>query len=285
MCFNPRVLAGGRDLVVPYDTDNAGVSIHASSREDATWIPLLPFLFLPGFNPRVLAGGRDSFTISSHSGNKVSLHASSREDATYLLQLRQPLCRFQSTRPRGRTRLFLLTRKAPESGFNPRVLAGGRDPENNARSGVSGFNPRVLAGGRDSVTVVQGQLKKFQSTRPRGRTRRHCSFLREPSTSFNPRVLAGGRDMIAPNLNQIVEFQSTRPRGRTRQNFLDALTHATSFNPRVLAGGRDILFRAFLMGIKFQSTRPRGRTRQLDSSFQGGRGVSIHASSREDATR
>ena len=82
LCFNPRVLAGGRDGVPPEDKE----------RSD-------------GFNPRVLAGGRD-------------------------------LIRF----------LFITHLTC----FNPRVLAGGRDPMAN------GVRRDIL----------------FQSTRPRGRTRR-----------------------------------------------------------------------------------------------------------------
>ena len=34
--FNPRVLAGGRDECTPFSNVLSGVSIHASSREDAT---------------------------------------------------------------------------------------------------------------------------------------------------------------------------------------------------------------------------------------------------------
>ena len=59
----------------------SGVSIHASSREDATCCPLIM--------------GSESI---------VSIHASSREDATQLRRLAAVLV-----------------------GFNPRVLAGGRD--------------------------------------------------------------------------------------------------------------------------------------------------------------
>ena len=57
-CFNPRVLAGGRDVQRLLHVAKKRVSIHASSREDATKYPLVDF---DGkrFNPRVLAGGRD----------------------------------------------------------------------------------------------------------------------------------------------------------------------------------------------------------------------------------
>ena len=36
MSFNPRVLAGGRDKRLPVEKQGVTVSIHASSREDAT---------------------------------------------------------------------------------------------------------------------------------------------------------------------------------------------------------------------------------------------------------
>ena len=79
--FNPRVLAGGRDIASPPLQTAAGVSIHASSREDATRRIRRDFCLVVvsihassredatstgfsdsealRFNPRVLAGGRD----------------------------------------------------------------------------------------------------------------------------------------------------------------------------------------------------------------------------------
>ena len=56
------------------------------------------------FNPRVLAGGRDRCQDSAEDDIE-----------------------FQSTRPRGRTRLIYLIKNSTQRGFNPRVLAGGRD--------------------------------------------------------------------------------------------------------------------------------------------------------------
>ena len=61
---------------------NFTVSIHASSREDATLYDLTGY-FLLG----------------------VSIHASSREDATQYPVPDAEFILFQSTRPRGRTRL------------------------------------------------------------------------------------------------------------------------------------------------------------------------------------
>ena len=149
-------------------------------------------------------------------------------------------CLFQSTRPRGRTRLFFRLISAEHLSFNPRVLAGGRDTlpfsgdnwdsvsihassREDATSGditpkwARSFNPRVLAGGRDNYSPEQPQCHQFQSTRPRGRTRRNSTPGPFCGQGFNPRVLAGGRD-------HIVAFRA-RFEG--------------SFNPRVLAGGRD----------------------------------------------
>ena len=56
----------------------------------------------------------------------------------------------------------------------------------------------------------------FQSTRPRGRTRRALYKLDLFTDSFNPRVLAGGRDQHVCKRDALDWFQSTRPRGRTR---------------------------------------------------------------------
>ena len=193
-CFNPRVLAGGRDSAKTASEVKYNVSIHASSREDATKtltsisskLGFNPRVLAGGrdnkgsikaknnssFNPRVLAGGRDSGILSKKRRIRVSIHASSREDATCNrgTEFRIPrvsihassredatpqsldvwhLSQFQSTRPRGRTRL------APVS--NPGVS--------------SGFNPRVLAGGRDMHHKTFAKHYQFQSTRPRGRTR------------------------------------------------------------------------------------------------------------------
>ena len=57
------------------------VSIHASSREDATASHLMRAASV-GFNPRVLAGGRDTAGGAVDDLWRVSIHASSREDAT-----------------------------------------------------------------------------------------------------------------------------------------------------------------------------------------------------------
>ena len=78
------------------------------------------------------------------------------------------------------------------------------------------FNPRVLAGGRDRYYTHYLPVARFQSTRPRGRTRRARVCAREIVGGFNPRVLAGGRDVITHWFPVIL-----------------------CFNPRVLAGGRD----------------------------------------------
>ena len=148
---------------------------------------------------------------------------------------------FQSTRPRGRTRPGGRAVGGCPPGFNPRVLAGGRDTRLSFRTlSLSGFNPRVLAGGRDTGVRRKVITRMFQSTRPRGRTRQ--IFVPKPliPNCFNPRVLAGGRDSLS--------FR------RFQADFC--------FNPRVLAGGRD----------------------SADSIRYFCPAVSIHASSREDAT-
>ena len=148
-CFNPRVLAGGRDpdtmIAVTWiwfqSTRPRGrtrhavavsascplcVSIHASSREDATSLALM-LRGISCFNPRVLAGGRDPPISRVVAVQNVSIHASSREDATRGASCRGVSPRFQSTRPRGRTRLALVRSRKLRQSFNPRVLAGGRD--------------------------------------------------------------------------------------------------------------------------------------------------------------
>ena len=160
------------------------VSIHASSREDATLsliVPYSPQWFqstrprgrtrhtdtLPSapdnrFNPRVLAGGRDAKRKEENFERDVSIHASSREDATTFLRIPVIKTMFQSTRPRGRTRplrpwMFGICRS-----FNPRVLAGGRDLSRARMLLVTlCFNPRVLAGGRDGECRKQYKSKCY----------------------------------------------------------------------------------------------------------------------------
>ena len=136
LCFNPRVLAGGRDHEHHAHKVFVSVSIHASSREDAT-IAGSRHRSGVGFNPRVLAGGRDGGVFKDVMPLVVSIHASSREDATSVLRL-----------------LLLILR------FNPRVLAGGRDNFDAIRySSYLCFNPRVLAGGRDiGISAVRDIL-------------------------------------------------------------------------------------------------------------------------------
>ena len=169
-----------------------------------------------GFNPRVLAGGRDSVPSRNCAYTSVSIHASSREDATFVIGYLENLKRFQSTRPRGRTRL---DHAGTHSGIEVSIHASSRE---DATQFFQFLFPEVV----------------FQSTRPRGRTRPvldpcledgsvsiHASS-REDATDplavvlvgqgFNPRVLAGGRDQIARKLDLAILFQSTRPRGRTR---------------------------------------------------------------------
>ena len=104
ICFNPRVLAGGRDMLHDSCAESHRVSIHASSREDATTV-------------RAIRAVR----------NRVSIHASSREDATGKFWNSRRQKKFQSTRPRGRTRHAERDKRKDERCFNPRVLAGGRD--------------------------------------------------------------------------------------------------------------------------------------------------------------
>ena len=84
------------------------------------------------------------------SGGRVSIRASSREDATISPAVMFCCGRFQSARPRGRTRLLLMRWINESCCFNPRVLAGGRD-----------FKP----------ITFHPCLYWFQSARPRGRTR------------------------------------------------------------------------------------------------------------------
>ena len=59
----------------------------------------------------------------------------------------------------------------------------------------------------------------------------------------------------------------------------------TSFNPRVLPRGRDSIFRELGVRLLFQSTRPPARTRTTLKGSLLTPHVSIHASSREDATK
>ena len=83
----------------------------------------------------------------------------------------------------------------------------------------------------------------------------------------------------------INKFQSTRPRGRTRPVRVSEHRNIDGFNPRVLAGGRDhgsnFCGVNDCVSIHASSREDATRTRR---GIQIGIKVSIHASSREDAT-
>ena len=131
-----------------------------------------------------------------------------------------------------------------------------------------------------------------------------------PQMRFNPRVLAGGRDILrfivlarlmmfqstrprgrtrlmgSESIEVQHWFQSTRPRGRTRPVHRDAQAPANSFNPRVLAGGRDIDETKYhaMLDVSIHASSREDATVAL-ASARDLTAVSIHASSREDATR
>ena len=106
---------------------HCGVSIHASSREDATCLA----------------------TVDCEADD-VSIHASSREDATESCAYVARYIMFQSTRPRGRTRQIRLYARCHKA---VSIHASSREDATLIVSNVThdgyGFNPRVLAGGRD----------------------------------------------------------------------------------------------------------------------------------------
>ena len=148
----------------------------------------------------------------------VSIHASSREDATLFPAHFRRTSQFQSTRPRGRTRLA--SEMLDSAKLLVSIHASSREDATFCQDSpipLNRFNPRVLAGGRDFTQFKGTSCVLFQSTRPRGRTR--------PETQTHGRFQS--------------LFQSTRPRGRTRLLCVLLKTSCASFNPRVLAGGRD----------------------------------------------
>ena len=214
--FNPRVLAGGRDDYSPeqpqchqfqstrprgrtrqYHTmlnKRLRVSIHASSREDATAATSVTLIKLLFQSTRPRGRTRQSAVIDRKEFI-VSIHASSREDATLCVFGVMKSLKFQSTRPRGRTRRvnkWVLLRQCLFQSTRPRGRTRLRFRRYVKRR--NGFNPRVLAGGRDFGSSRKNEVGMFQSTRPRGRT----------------------RPVLAVFLRQLPLFQSTRPRGRTR---------------------------------------------------------------------
>ena len=160
-----------------------------------------------------------SFPLSFHSYHTICENHFPLPAKTICNTIRAPIASglFQSTRTPGRTRLKSYLFRVSDQCFNPRVLAGGRDfPPAQRKPRCQGFNPRVLAGGRDFLLWHHLEDERFQSTRPRGRTRPKHPMSEDQLTGFNPRVLAGGRDFIMGIKTNDQMFQSTRPRGRTR---------------------------------------------------------------------
>ena len=154
------------------------------------------------------------------------------------------------------------SRRLFEAGFNPRVLAGGRDF--GALWGHHGQIVSIHASSREDATHGIGNcsVRDGVSIHASSREDATFSFARSgTASSFNPRVLAGGRDWHNPRRRDHGEFQSTRPRGRTRPGKKGGRgkeiisIHASS---REDATGSN---RRSLSSKTFQSTRPRGRTR------------------------
>ena len=262
-CFNPRVLAGGRDVLLAITALQRAVSIHASSREDATIHQYLIKSSI-SFNPRVLAGGRDSGIRKYWGDWAVSIHASSREDATNPPVSRVIAVQFQSTRPRGRTRLY----GGYTSDYQSVVSIHASSREDATSSPAFTLVPIV-----------------FQSTRPRGRTRPLCHNSRQIEACFNPRVLAGGRDSAktASEVKYNVSIHASSREDATKT--LTSISSKLGFNPRVLAGGRDN--KGSIKAKNNSSFNPRVLAGGRDSGILSKKRrirVSIHASSREDAT-
>ena len=136
------------------------VSIHASSREDATkTAEIIPrFTGFQSTRPR----GRTRLYLRGIIAKfTVSIHASSREDATRvpLICLLKEV--FQSTRPRGRTRHNLIYN---EPSTDVSIHASSREDATSAPFGIPKlkcFNPRVLAGGRDGECRKQYKSKCY----------------------------------------------------------------------------------------------------------------------------
>ena len=149
--------------------------------------------------------------------------------------------RFQSTRPRGRTRLLC-------EWFDP------------------SFEVSIHASSREDATtlVIDGEVFiRFQSTRPRGRTRLPVFSGTKISYCFNPRVLAGGRDAdcIAKRIKRSVSIHASSREDATRLDYMhDATEQFQSTRPRGRTRPVSIVINIFMP--VFQSTRPRGRTRQ-----------------------
>ena len=103
------------------------VSIHASSREDAT-LRHHKSEAETRFNPRVLAGGRDYIAECASYAESVSIHASSREDATNSKRAWNEPCivSIHASSREDATSIPVCKIRFVFS-FNPRVLAGGRD--------------------------------------------------------------------------------------------------------------------------------------------------------------
>ena len=158
--------------------------------------------------------------------------------------------------------LLSFTSKA-ESGFNPRVLTGGRDSRRIVRTEPQrGFNPRVLTGGRDFYAQLSFELQVFQSTRPHGRTR--LAFIL--SWYILPVSIHGPHGRTRLPIHCIRHCCHVSIHASSREDatgVCDRNGGQRRFNPRVLAGGRDSRLHRIPAGLA----------------------VSIHASSREDATR
>ena len=155
------------------------------------------------------------------------------------------------------------------------------------RSPPAGDHVSIHASSREDATTISSSkyfLFMFQSTRPRGRTRHNLiwnEWFRDVSIHASSREDATCYPLITGN-ESIVSIHASSREDATNSPFYQS--HDQSFNPRVLAGGRDTPRLFGHSPNRFQSTRPRGRTRPLAVCHNPRCLVSIHASSREDAT-
>ena len=267
--FNPRAHVG-RDINICSSRHGVDVSIHAPTW-DATAVCISIFISRARFNPRAHVG-RDFCKERAKNSGSVSIHAPTW-DATSRAIDADSHRGFQSTRPRGTRRCWLLL-YFHRFCFNPRAHVG-RDMQERAV---------VLAG-------------VFQSTRPRG-TRHVCCQCLWHGKSFNPRAHVGrdapsphicttpksfnprahvGRDKRMPKSSGSEQmFQSTRPRG-TRRIKGSEIVKEPSFNPRAHVGRDRALVLIINVNRLFQSTRPRGTRRLMPCLSNIAMAVSIHA--------
>ena len=252
------------------------------------------------FNPRAPCGARPPPTRTAGGRRNFNPRAPCGARPKHIKQ-EGNLRRFQPTRPlRGATISTLLCAAAAKKISTHAPLAGRDSVAAGLPEQRENFNPRAPCGARPKHIKQEGNLRRFQPTRPlRGATistllcaaaakkiSTHAPLagrdsvaagLPEQRENFNPRAPCGARPNPDLVVGAFILFQPTRPlRGATRstsriENFTEISTHAP------LAGRDGEVVPSLQARMDFNPRAPCGARQYLEGHNYGRTNISTHA--------